>query len=189
MNSRRFLSLFLGLWLGASFFMTLTAITSFGTVKTTLAKPPEELARTIRVLGEERVRLILRHEAAELNRKLFDVWGYTQVGLAVFLFGFLLFGTREGKLQLGVAIVVLLLVLGMQFFITPNIIAYGRPLDFLPTDKELELRQRMGTLHSVYSGMEMVKLAGIGFLAVGLLRERRVRAAKPAPSLSVGHPA
>jgi hypothetical protein len=153
--------------------MTFAAIYSFRVARNTLNSPAEELARYTRVLGPDRMQMALRHEAAEMNRALFEVWGYAQVALSLFVFGMFLFATREGKYALGTSGLLLLLVCAMAFYITPNIIAYGRPLDFVPADQQLSLRQKVAVFHNAYSVVEVIKLLLISSLAVLLLRERR----------------
>lgn len=177
MNARRFVCIILGLWLGASLFMTFVAIMNFRMVNEVLANPQPELAAYIKIISPERMRLLYRHEAAEVNRALFLYWGYAQVGISIFLFGLLLFATKEGKAVLGTGLALILLVCVLQFAITPGIIGYGRGLDFLPPNQELALRKRVGTLHSTYSTLEVVKLLGMVGLMLVFLRERPLRKA------------
>jgi hypothetical protein len=180
MNSRRFLCLVLGLWLGASLFMAFVAVMNFRIVREVIANPQPELATYLKALGPDRLRVLFRHEAAEVNRALFDLWGYTQIAFSLLIFGLLLFATKEGKGVLGVGVLLLLVVLIMQFAVTPGIIGYGRVLDFAAADKELDLRQRVATLHSLYSAFEGLKLLLISGLAVYFLRERPLRRPKSA---------
>ncbi len=175
MNARRFVCIILGLWLGASLFMTFVAVMNFRMVNEVLANPQPELAAYLKILGPDRMRLLFRHEAAEVNRALFNYWGLAQIGFSVFTFGLLLFATKEGKAVLGVGLALILVVCIMQFAITPGIIGYGRGLDFLPLDQELALRKRVGALHSTYSSLEVVKLLGLLGLMVVFLRERPLR--------------
>lgn len=177
MNARRFVCVVLGLWLGASLFMTFVAVMNFRMVSETLANPQPELAAYLKVLGPERLRMLFRHEAAEVNRALFQQWGFAQIGFAVLNFGLLLFATKEGKYILAGSLVLLLVVCIQQFAITPGIIGYGRGLDFLPPDAELVLRKRVATLHSAYSTMEVIKLLGVLGLLGMFLRERPLRKA------------
>ncbi len=158
--------------------MAFVAVTNFRIVREVIANPQPELASYIKALGPDRVRTLFRHEAAEVNRALFDLWGYAQVGFSLLVFGILLFATKEGKGVLSVGLGLILVVLVMQFAITPGIIGYGRALDFLPLDKELDLRKRVGTLHSAYSAFEGLKLLLIVGLCGYFLRERPWRRPK-----------
>ncbi len=177
MNARRFVCILLGLWLGASLFMTFVAVMNFRMVSEVLANPQPELASYIKAIGPDRMRMLFRHEAAEVNRALFNYWGFAQVGFSVLTFGLLLFATKEGKAILGTSFALILIVCILQFVITPGIIGYGRGLDFLPSDAELALRKRVGALHTTYSSLEVVKLLGMIGLMVVFLRERPLRKA------------
>lgn len=175
MNSRRFVCTVLGLWLGASLFMAFVAVMNFKIVREVIANPQPELAAYIKIIGPERMTMLFRHEAAEVNRALFDLWGYGQIGFGLLVFGLLLFATKEGKLVLGTGLALLVITAVMQFAITPGIIGYGRALDFQASDKELALRQRVQSLHTAYTSLEGVKILGIGILLTAFLRERPLR--------------
>jgi amino acid transporter len=180
MNSRRFICVLLGLWLGASLFMAFVAVMNFRVVNEVLANPQPELAAYLKILGPDRLRLLFRHEAAEVNRALFDYWGYGQVGFGLVTFGLLLFATKEGKGVLATGLVLLILTCILQFAITPGIIGYGRALDFLAKDQELVLRKRVASLHSAYSAVEGVKILGLLILMGIFVRERPLRKTRDA---------
>ncbi len=186
MNSRRFVCTLLGLWLGASFFMAFVAVMNFRIVRGLVANPQPELAAYIKILGPERMTQLFRHEAAEVNRALFDMWGYGQLGLALLLFGLLLFATKEGKLVLAMGVLLVSLTGVMQFVITPGIVGYGRALDFVASDKELVLRKRVQSLHTAYSSLEGAKVIVILALLAIFLREKPFRRARGASGLEVG---
>src|SRR5436190_6741390 len=175
MNTRRFICALLGLWIGASLFMGTVAAVSFRSVDRLLASPQPEVAAEIKVVGAEKMRALLRHEAGEFNRALFEGWGVVQIALSLLLFGILLFGTKEGKFVLSVSLLLVIVTAGMHLLVTPNIVAYGRGLDFQPPDKEIGLRERVKVFHNTYSSLEIVKLSGIVAILVVLLREVRRR--------------
>jgi hypothetical protein len=175
MNTRRFVCALLGLWIGASLFMAAVAAFNFKTVDHLLASPQPEVAMYIKALGPEKVRSLFRHEAAEFNRALFEGWGIVQLGISLLVFGILLFGTKEGKFVLSVSLLLVLITAGMHLLVTPNIVAYGRALDFMASDKEVSLRERVRVFHNTYSSLEGVKLVGIGIILAMFLREIRRR--------------
>lgn len=158
MNTRRIICTLLGLWIGASLFMAAVAASSFRNVNEMMLNPAAEMAPYLKTIGAEKLRLLARHQAGEFNRMLFEGWGLLQILIALLLFGMLLFGTKEGKGILALSLFMLLLTAGMHLLVTPAIVGYGRTLDFVPPDKELDLRRRVQTYHSTYSTLEGVKL-------------------------------
>ena len=177
MNTRRLVCALLGLWMGASLFMGASAVVNFRVVNELLVSPSVEMQGYMKQVGADRMRFLLRHEAAEVNRFLFEAWGVTQIGIGLLLFGVFLFGTKVGKVTLGSSLALVVLVTAMHLVITPGIVGYGRGLDFLAADKEPALRSRVAALHTAYSSLEVVKLLGLATLLGVYLRERPRRRA------------
>ena len=123
-------------------------------------------AATLRLtrLGLE-ARTILRYQASEMNRWLFDTWESTQLVCGTVFFFALLFGSRENKLVLGGILLALGLVLLQHFVITPELIALGRLIDFVPAGAPSPQRQQFWVVHTAYSGIEVAKWLLALFLA------------------------
>ena len=175
MNTRRLICTLLGMWIGASLFMAAVAASSFRLVNDLMLNPAAELAPYFKVLGAEKMRILARYQAAEFNRALFDGWGLVQILVGLLIFGILLFGTKEGKLILGLSLFMVLLSTGMHLLVTPSIVGYGRSLDFVAPDKEMDLRNRVKAFHNAYSALEGVKLICGASLLVIFFRETRKR--------------
>lgn len=155
--------------------MAFVAVFNFRAVNEILATPQPEMAFYVKVLGPDRLRVLLRHEAAEVNRALFESWGLAQIGISLLTFGMLLFGTREGKLPLALGLLMVLLSAGMHLFVTPSIVGFGRALDFVSADKEPEARRRLKAFHDAYSGLEGTKfLCGLALTGL-IVRDGRRR--------------
>lgn len=148
--------------------MAFVAVFNFRAVNDILATPQPEMAFYVKVLGPDRLRVLLRHEAAEVNRALFESWGLVQIGISLLTFGMLLFGTREGKLPLALGLLMVLVSAGMHLFVTPSIVGFGRALDFVSADKEPDARRRLKAFHDAYSGLEGTKLL-CGLALTGLI--------------------
>ena len=92
-----------------------------------------------------------------MNRWLFRAWENTQlVGGTVFFF-VLLFGSRENKLVLTGILLALGLVLLQRLVITPEIVALGRLIDFVPPNAPSPERQQFWVVHTAYAGIEVGK--------------------------------
>jgi hypothetical protein len=176
MHSRRFACLVLGAWLMGSVLMAVVATQNFRRVDRLLERPVPAAVKLVEDLGADGARSLLRYHASELNRFYFTTWETIQLGLGVGLFFILLFGSPEGKLSLGLAMLMLLLVALMRFALTPEIVVLGRLIDFVPADPPTPERHRFWVLHSAYSSLEVLKfLLGLA-LAVRLARRHRRRA-------------
>jgi hypothetical protein len=110
--------------------------------------------------------MLLRYQVSEANRRLFHDWETLQlVGGAIF-FLYLLFWTREGKFSLAAVLAMVAIVVLQRFLLTPELISYGRNIDFLPPDAISAARDRFWLIHSGYAAMEALKW-GIVLVLVG----------------------
>ena len=130
----------------------------------------------LKTIGPTAGRALLRHQVAEENRHLAENWEYAQVFIGIFFFAFLLLGTREGKLPLGLALLMLLLVLAQCLVLTPELIFRGRPLDFAVKGGPAADRARFTLVQSAYFGVDWVKWAAGAALAAMLVFRRQRRA-------------
>jgi hypothetical protein len=172
MHSRRVACFLLGIWLGAAILMAWVATESFRSVDRLLAKPSPAALLSIKTLGPVGARLLLRYQASEQNRWLFEAWGTVQLIGGAGFFLFLLFGTREGKYPLILVLVMLMVVLLQLFLLTPAMISLGRLVDFLPLDRPSGERNRFWVLHTGYGITEALKWAVALLLGARLMRRR-----------------
>ncbi len=167
MNTRRILCTLLGVWMGVSLFAAALAAFSFRLVNQMIVNPPAEFAPYIKAVGLDKLRLLARYQASEFNRAMFEGWGLAQILIGLLVFGIILFGTKEGKLVLAISLVMLALVTGMHLLVTPSIVGYGRSLDFVAPDKDLQARKELQAIHNMYSALEGMKLLG-GVVLLGI---------------------
>ena len=169
MHTRRFSTLILGLWLAGSLFMMGVAVESFQGVDRLLEAPEPAARQYIKVLGRESARTLLRHQVAELNRYFSENWERIQLGLGVVLLVTLLFATNGDKLYLGGSGLLLVIIIGEHWLITPQITALGRAIDFLPSAAPSLERVKFWRFHHAYTVLEVGKLAVLTALTVRLL--------------------
>jgi hypothetical protein len=115
--------------------------------------------------------LALRHQAVEQTRALLEEWGLAQIALGGFLLLFLLFATEERQRALALALFMLALSMGERIFLTPEIVAWGRTLDFVEAGTQIAERIRLSTLKDIYLGIDALKWAA-GLLLAGKLMLR-----------------
>ena len=168
MSMRRFVAFLLGVWLGGSLFMSVIATHNLASADRVLASPPPAAAKIIDSLGADSARLLLRHQASELNRIYFEYWGGAQLVIGAAVFGLLLFATREGKWPVVTALVMIVVVALMRFILTPDLVTFGRQLDFVANPMGTAEYTRFWGVHRAYGIAELVK-CGLGLILLGLL--------------------
>ncbi|MFN7996471.1 MAG: hypothetical protein U0Q18_22860 [Bryobacteraceae bacterium] len=151
--------------------MAMVATRNFRAVDDLLARPPVPAQEQINKLGKAGARALLRYESSELNRWYFETWGMAETAIGVVLMMVLLFGSSETKFTLLLALLMLLSALVQRFGLTPEIVALGRIIDFLPQPSPE--RTRFGMLHGVYVGLELFKWVVGWLLTLKLLFRRR----------------
>jgi hypothetical protein len=156
MHARRFACLILGLWLGGAIFMAWVATQNFREVDRLLDQASPAARLELKALGPN-ARTLLRYHAAEENRWYFRAWETGQIILGTGFLLVMLFGSRENQFTLGGIVLLILIVAVQRFFLTPEITAQGRVLDFMAPDAGLPDRNRFWVLHSAYAGVEVGK--------------------------------
>src|SRR5450755_3153501 len=126
MHSRRFACLLLGIWLAGGAFLQWISTENYRGVDRLLDAPNPVASLQFHTLGLVASRLLLRYQVAEQTRFYFESWETLQLMLGTFFFFFLLFGTREDKFSLLMALLMLLAVAVQRFYLTPEIHAFGR---------------------------------------------------------------
>ena len=133
-------------------------------VERLLDEPNPAAHMQFKTLGPAATRVLLRYQVSEQNRFLFETWDTTQMILGCFFFFFLLFGTREDKFALFMALLMLVAVLFQRFLITPEINSLGRNLDFVPPEVYFPGRPKLAVAQTAYFGLDLCK----GLLALVL---------------------
>jgi hypothetical protein len=95
--TRRLAAVVISIWFGGILLVALAAPAAFRSVDNVLTAPPESVAKALKSLGPSLTREILRYQASESNRLLFDTWGWVQLGLGLAVVILLLF-LRHAKI-------------------------------------------------------------------------------------------
>lgn len=168
MHFRRLICFLLGIWLGGSFFMTMVAIQNFRSVERLLLRPAPRAAEQIRSMGYAEARAFLRYHASEQNRWFFRTWELAQLVIGGAVFAIVLFGSQETKATLLLCLLMLMAVAVERLVLTPEIVALGRVIDFVPPQESSPERGRFWLFHSTYSAVELAKWL-LGFVLAGKL--------------------
>jgi hypothetical protein len=171
MRSRRIACLLLGLWLGAGLWMQFVAAENAAAADSLLTRPSAAAADYLKTLGRTPIGPLAHYLAAEQNRALFETWGTVQIALAAGFFFFLLFGTRQGKIPLALALLLFLIAVGQRTVITPYIATVGRVMDFA-ADPSHRARAAREVLNYGYTLSELVKWLLAAGVAGSLIWQR-----------------
>lgn len=158
MSSRRLAVFLLGIWLGCSLFMVWVATHNLRSVDTVVKQTDAQLQREIKDIGYDRVRTLMRFEAAELNRHYFYYWGWLQLLWGVVTGLVLLNATSGNRFTMLMMVAIFLILLLQHFLVSPAIVEMGRGFDFAPADQMQDERRAFSTYHAYYSSMEVIKL-------------------------------
>jgi hypothetical protein len=163
----------LGVWLGWTVFMWFAATRTFRTVDRVLNSPNPQLTAATQPLGHDETWVVLRHLASEINRTFFEGYGAAQILLGIALLFLIWRQTPRDTFAVVLAGVMLALVLILTVAITPQIIALGRSIDFLPRNPEPAVMPRFWMLHGAFTGLDGAKLlAGLVLLARWIIGAR-----------------
>jgi hypothetical protein len=164
-RSRLLAIVILSAWLTMTLCMWFAATGSFGTVRRVLQGGNPQLVETTRSLSPDQTRLVMRHAASEINRTYFRAYGWAQLALAAILLMLLLHPTPRDTAALVVVGIMAAVVAALTFYVTPEVIALGRQIDFVPRDPAPPEMSRFRMLHGAFTVLDGLKLvAGLGLL-------------------------
>ncbi len=169
---RRLAALLLGIWLGASILADVAVTQNFQTVDRFLQTPDSvSTSAALHDIPRDRMRFILRRNAAEENNWIFVNWERAEVVLGCLLFLLLLFGERPQIMLMALCAAMILIVGVEHFALTPTITDLGRRVDDLPvTDPGYK---RFWLMHGLYSGLDILKMLMMAAFAARLVIKRK----------------
>jgi len=115
----------------------------------------------------------LRHLAGEANRGIFETWELAQLVLGITLTALFLFAVKN-RILAGLAAAMLILAAFQHWRITPDLVALGRSIDFVPRSTASLARLQFGKLHAAYGVIEVAKFL-FALVIAGFLFPRRRR--------------
>ena len=157
----------LGVWVMGTVCVSIVATQNFYTVDRLLDGPGHAaFAGFVEDAGREEARNILRYLSSELNRLFFQLWNVAQIvigGGALWLVR----GLRApGAARLRWTLIAMLaVVVVLTVGVTPQILAVGRSIDFVPRDPPPPAVATFGILHAAYTSLEMAK-CGAAFVVL-----------------------
>ncbi len=161
----------LGIWLAGTLLEWFMATQNFRTVDRVLSQGSQQLEEQSQPLSRDRLRVLFRHLASELNRYYFAAWGWAQLVLAAALLAMLARLRITDSISWLLVGGMLALVVGLHFIVMPQLVEIGRSIDFIPRDPVPPEMRHFGMLHAAFTGLDAVKLVGGFVLLVRWIRK------------------
>jgi hypothetical protein len=114
------------MWLAAGLTFAWLEREDFQTIQDVLAQPDPAVAARVKALGAHDTYLLMGRVAFEQRQRTAGNWESVQLLLGLAFFFFLLFGTREGKLPLAMALLLVGMVALERFLLTPEVLSLAR---------------------------------------------------------------
>jgi hypothetical protein len=172
MHTRRLSSYLLGAWLLGILLINFVASQNFANVDRILSSPPGPVAKDIEDLGSDITRLLMRYQATELNRFLFETWGVAQIGLGAAILSASLFTAHRSKFLIFMTIGMIAIALLQVGYIRPTMDGMSRAFDFLPLAAASRERDNYQSYHLMYMVAEVLKLLTGILLSARLVFDR-----------------
>ncbi|HMF93916.1 MAG TPA: hypothetical protein VKE96_06465 [Vicinamibacterales bacterium] len=167
-----------GAWIAGSICTSIVATENFYTIDRLLAAPAHpSFATAVQQLGQPQARDLLRYLSSELNRLYFRMWNIAQIGIAALTL-WLISGSgpsdQGARRAFRTVAAMLAIVVVMLVYLTPQIVAVGRSLDFVPRDPAPPQMRAFWILHGAYTSLEMLKLGAGVLVAFWIAAEPRL---------------
>ena len=171
MHTRRLITFLVGAWLGGMALVGVIATENFRTSDRIVDMPLGGAKKVLDKIGRDS-RALVRHEASEMNRAMFETSEWAQIALGASIIALVIFSRRQSKERVLATLVIaglmLTIVLIQRFLLTPEMMGTGRLLDFGEAANVERERRIFGSLHIMYGAAEIVK-GLIGLFYVGFL--------------------
>ena len=156
----------LGVWVMGTVCVSVVAMQNFYTIDRLLDGPSHvAFSAFVEDAGREDARNVLRYLSSELNRLFFQLWNVAQlaIGGAALRLVWSLRSPAAARLR-WTLVAMLAVVVMLTVGITPQILAIGRSIDFVPRDPPPPAIATFGVLHAAYTLLELAK-CGAGIVA------------------------
>jgi hypothetical protein len=166
----RVVVLLLAFWMGTLLLAALAATGSFAAVDSTLSKPPAVVAKALERMGPDQTRELLHYHSGEVNRGLFETFGWLQLGLTAVTFTLMLFLTNAGKRVLGLAALMAAMSGLITFYVIPGMVRIGREMRARPPGPTPDMSESFQTMHRAFAAFEVAAVLLAILLMAALLR-------------------
>jgi len=162
------------MWLAAGMSVAWLEREDFQTIQDVLAQPDPAVADRVKALGAHEAYLLMGRVEWERSQRTTEDWESVQLVLGLGFFFFLLFGTREGKLKLAMALLLVVMVALDRFLLTPGMLSLARVAGFA-SGRAVSAEDMRGLLmNSTHQGFQVAQwIVQAALAAVLIARSRR----------------
>jgi hypothetical protein len=168
MHTRRLAAFFCGAWILGTILMMFIADQNLREADRIMTSPPAPIAKELDELGRDITQQLLRYQASEANREMFDIWGIIQVGLAAALLSSTALTAHRSKLLIAMTAAMMVLAVIQAWYIVPALKSLGRAIDFLPLAANTAERESFRSYHTWYGVLDVFKIL-LGVVVAGRL--------------------
>ena len=166
----RWAMLAIGMWICGTLIVSFVAAENFFTVDRLLTGSMNStFPILVGKLGQPQSRDLLRYLSSELNRLYFQAWNVMQFVIGALILWLIARNPAATKARWGIVVMLAVVVL-MMVWLTPEITALGRSLDFVPRDPPPPSMHRFWILHGTYTILEIGKLIVAVIVAIWISR-------------------
>lgn len=175
MHYFRLAALLTGAWLAGSVFHLASGWLGRNTVQDLVWRPRPELLNLTVNLEPKALGVLLRHGAAEAERRQTRYWERTQILLGLALLAVLFFAPGGKRYTLVLCALMLGCVIFLHWFITAEMRVLTPATDFVLDTEESLPRDRLRALQTGYWIIDWAKIVMGLVLAFGLIKRSRRR--------------
>ncbi len=165
----------LGMWLAGSFLMTWITVDSFNSAPRIIATHGADFSVRLKSMGREEARMLLAYPVRQQAGWWMEQWGDFEIALGAFLFVFLLLGTREGKVTLGLSLIPIAVAAFQRAFMLPQLLYLGAMMDFAAPNLVVAERGQLEAVRLGFIGVASLEIfAGVvlGIVLIGRQHRR-----------------
>jgi hypothetical protein len=157
MHTRRVGAFLIGAWLLGALITSFIAAQSYTNVERFFSNPPPQVAKEIDDVGPDVMRQILRFQASQHNRHVFETWEVIQMGILGALLATSFLTDHRSRIVLICTGLMLLLVVIAYTQLTPFMNALSRSYDFLPPGAAVRERENYNYYSVWYRVLDILK--------------------------------
>jgi len=179
MHLRRLLCALIGFWFTAGVVIGFSLFVNSWIVDAVIGTAEQPVLKAVKSVGYAPIRQLMSSVAHESDRFLIISWGWMEILLILLVIGMLV-PVKAGPASFGAAGLALVMAIAIRFLIAPDVIGFGRMLDFVPDSTMLAERGRFASMQRAYfmaQGVEL--LLSFGLLVAFLRRTRSRRLPQP----------
>jgi hypothetical protein len=172
MHTRRVGAFLIGAWLLGAVMMPYMASQSYSNVDRFFSDLPPAVSKQVDAVGHDAIRQILRFQASQHHRHVFETWEAIQLGILAALLATSFFTAHRSRIVILATALMFVMVLIAYLQLTPVMNELSRIYDFLPPGSAAAERENYNSYSVWYRVLEILKAMLAILIAARLLLDR-----------------